>query len=330
MSSPVRCSGRVIALVRVALVGLVVLAASSTPTRAQTQRTVGVPGRGAGSIGVVVQYITITERELKVVRENFGRVTSRSAYFELDYGLTDRLALTATLPLKSIRYIGDFPHDPTLLANDHGERLLDDGHYHTNWGDLGLGLRWLWRSSDRFALTPFAAYCTPSNDYPLYTETQAGRGQWRFDVGLNAQGRLGPPRANLYWKAGYAYSYMEKTRPTDAPARRVNRTTLSLEIGWQATPLLTPYLAVNDARTHNGLELPEFTGLFVSDQFYYHDQLLPWEQMSWALGMSYQLSDRLGMSLSYGRSAKVEFGHFYEPAISFGVGYAFAHDARRR
>lgn len=309
---------------RIPAVALLLLLLGSATATAQIQRNVSVPSRGAGSVGVTLQLVEMTERELIVVRENFGKVTSRAAYFEFDYGLTDRLALTATLPLKSIRYTGSQPHDPTLLANDHGEVLLDDGQYHTNWGDFGLSLRWLWLNTDRLALTPFVGYYAPSNDYPLYTETQAGRGQRRFDVGLNAAGPLGPPRINMYWRAGYAYSHMEKVRPTDAPSRRVNRTTLSLEFGWQVTPLWTTYLALNDSRTLNGLQLPEFTGIFVSDQFYYHDQLLPWEQTTWSVGANYSLSDRVGMTMSFGRSGPVEFGHFYEPAFSFGLSYGFS------
>ena len=284
---------------------------------AQTQSNVQVPGRGAGSVGVSYQHIEISERELVVIRENFGKVTLRGLYFEFDYGLTDRLAMTLTLPLKSNRYVGNLPHDPRLLANDHGEQLLDDGNYHTNWGDLGVDVRWQWRSTDRFAITPFVGYYTPSNDYPLFTETQAGRGQWHVDVGVNMAGRLGAPERNLYWQAGYAFAYMEKTRPTDAPAMRVNRSEVSFEIGWAATPRLRPHLTLGYNTAHGGLQLPEFTGLFVSDQFYYHDQLLPWEQKTWALGARYELSAQIGLSLSYGRSGDVEFGHFYEPAVTF-------------
>lgn len=322
MESPVKYG-------RESLLALILLAAFSAPATAQTQRNVSVPGRGTGSIGMTLQYVEITERELIVVRENFGKVTSRSVYFEFDYGLTDRLALTVTLPLKSIRYVGPLPHEPSLLANDHGELLLDDGEYHTNWGDLGLSLRWLWHDGALVAVSPFVSYYTPSNDYPLFTETQAGRGQWRFDAGLNAAGRLGPPRANMYWRAGYPYSYMEKVRPTDAPFRRVNRSTLSAEIGWQVTPLWTTFLVLNDSRTHDGLQIPEFTGIFVSDQWYHHDQLLPWEQTTWSFGANYSLSDRAGLVMSYGRSGPVEFGHFFEPAVSIGFSYGFS-SARAR
>jgi hypothetical protein len=298
---------------------------------AQTESRVDVPGRGGSSFAVTYQQIKITERELVVLRENFGEITLRSAYFEFDRGLTDRLALTVTLPLKSNRYVGDKPHDPTLLRNDHGEQLLDDGRFHTNFGDLGVNLRWLWRSTGRTAITPFVGFYTPSNDYPLYTETQAGRGQWRLDLGFNAAGRLGPPRLNLQWQAGYAYSFMEETRPSDAPARRVNSSQVTLELGWRATPRLMPYVTVGYYTTHHGLQLTEFVDPFVSDQFYYHDQLLPWEQTTWAAGTRYSLSDRVGLYFSFGRSAHVEFGHFYEPAFSFGFNRSLPpHRARTR
>jgi hypothetical protein len=299
------------------------LAATATAVSGQSQTNVPVPPRGAGSFGMTYQQIDISERELIVLRENFGEVTLRGIYFEFDYGLTDRLAMTLTLPLKSNRYVGDKPHDPTLLANDHGEEFLDNGDYHTNWGDFGVDFRWQWRATDRFAITPFMGYYTPSNDYPLFTETQAGRAQWRVDVGFNMAGRLGPPARNLYWQTGYAFSYVEKTRPTDAEAMRVNRSEASFEVGWSATPRFQPYLTLAYYVTHGGLELPEFTGLFVSDQFYYHDQLLPWEQKTWAVGARYNLSALSGLSMSYGRSSDVEFGHFYEPAVSFSFNRSF-------
>jgi hypothetical protein len=292
--------------------------AATAPVSGQTQTNVQVPERGTGSISVTYQYIGISERELVVLRENFGKITLRSLYFDFDYGLTDRLAMTVTLPLKSNRYVGAAPHDPRLLANDHGEEFLDNGDYHTNWGDLGVDFRWQWRSSDRFAITPFVGYYTPSNDYPLFTETQAGRSQWHVDVGVNMAGRLGPPARNLYWQAGYAFAYVEKTRPTDARAQRVNRSEVSFEVGWAATPRLQPHLTLGYNTAHGGLLPPDFgSGIFVSDQFYYHDQLLAWEQKTWAVGARYELSDQIGLSMSYGRSGDVEFGHFFEPAVTF-------------
>lgn len=299
------------------------LVAATSQSNAQTQQSVGVPARGTGTMGVTVQHITITERDLTILRQEFGEITLRSAYFELDYGLTDRLALTVTLPYKSNRYVGDQPHDPRLLLDDHGEDFLDDGEYHSNWGDAGVNLRWLWRS-DPIAVTPFVGYYRPASNYPLFTETQAGTGQWRVDVGLNAGGRLGPPTRNLFWQAGFAYSYMEKTHPSDAPARRANHSLLNVELDWMATPRLTTYLTLTRLTPHNALEFVDVvSGGFSTDLFYWHDRLLPWEYTTWALGMSYQASEALMLLASYGRTQTISFGHIYDPALTFGISRSF-------
>lgn len=315
------------------LFSILVLLCVCSIAAAQTQTRAGVPGRGVGSFSVGFDYIEIEEVEygdlgpLLGALDLTGRfffIDARSLNFEFDYGLSDRLALTVSLPLNSSRaFSSSFPHDPSILVDDHGEELIDDGEYHTYWADLGLSLRWQSLSTERFALTPFVSYYTPSNDYPIYALAQPGRGQWRVDLGANASGRLGPPRLNLYWRAGYAYSYTEKVRPADAAARRVNRSRLTLELGWRATPRISPYLVITDTSTHDGLGILEFSGIFVSDQWYYHDQLFPWEQTAWTVGAGYRLSDQFGLSFGYGRSADVDFGFFQEPALSFGLSYGF-------
>ena len=311
---------------------LALLVLATGAAHGQTQFSVGVPGRGNGSYGVSLQHISITKRDIDVANGEFGELTLRSAFFDFDYGLTDRLALNLTLPFKSNRFIGEPPydHDTSLLIDDHGEKFLDDGEYHSAWGDFGVNLRWLWRTSP-IAVTPFIGYYFPSNDYPLFTETQAGTAQWRADFGVNMAGRLGPPRLNLTWTAGYAYSLMEKTRPSDAPGRRVNHSRVSAEFSWRATPLITPYLHVSYVDPHNGLDLDEFFGFPFSeegfphsDQYYYHDQLLPWGYSTWSLGVNFQAPARMSLTASYGRSLNIGFGHEYEPAMSLSIARFFA------
>jgi hypothetical protein len=306
------------------VVAAVAVAGASLAAFAQTQGKLGVPARGTGTMGVSIQHLTITERDLTILREEFGEITLRAAYFELDYGLTDRLALELTLPYKSNRYVGNQPHDPRLLLDDHGEQFLDDGKYRGNWGDFGVNLRWLWRT-DPIAVTPFIGYYRPASNYPLFTETQAGTGQWRVDAGVNVGGRLGAPTRNLFWQAGFAYSYMEKTRPSDAPARRANHSLLNVELDWMATPRLTTYLALTRLTPHNALEFVDFLpGIPSSDLFYWHDRLLPWEHTTWALGMSYEVSEPLALSVSYGGTQSISFGHLFEPALTFGISRSFS------
>ena len=306
------------------------LAGCCSESYAQTQTSVGVPGRGAGSFSVTAEHVSVTEGKISqggetIYRNNaYGEIAYRNLFFEFDYGLTDRLALTATLPLSSNRYSGTDPHRLDWLLYDHGEEPLDDGNYHTYWTDLGIGVRWAWRTSSRLAVTPFASFYTPTNNYPLYGLSQPARGQARLDMGLNASGRIGDPRLNLYWKAGYAFSYVEETKPIDAPPARVNRSRMMVEVGWRATPSIAPFLVFTNTQAHNAVDILEIQGLYISDQWYYHDQILPWEQTSWTAGVGYQLNDRMGLSFGYSRSSKVEFGFFLEPAVSIGFSYGFA------
>jgi outer membrane receptor protein involved in Fe transport len=238
---------------------------------------------------------------------------------ELDYGLTDRLALTASIPFMSNRYVGSRPHDPRTLQNPHGEGFLDDGDYHSGWSDWGLGLRWLWRT-DPVAITPFVSYYHPSHDYPIYTGTAFGTGQWRVDLGFNAGARVPGPIRNLYLQGGYAYSYMEKTEPDGLPSHRVNHSVLSLELGYLITPRLSASLGWRYRRTHDALSFPrDFNPPFTDDLYYYHDRLLPLEQSVLNLGVGYQLSDRYSLSVSYGRTLRVEFGHDIKRALGFGI-----------
>lgn len=293
---------------------------------AQTQTRLGVPADGEGSVSATFQYIAIEERSRVDGSggvEDFGRIDLRSLYLEMDYGLTDRLALTLWAPFKSNRYRGDFPHDPRLLLDPRGERFLDDGEWHGSWADLGIGVRWLWREAP-VVVTPFVSFHWPSRDYPLHTETQAGTGQWRLDLGVNVGDRFGPPHWNTWWQAGLAYSVMEKTEPRDAPARRVNRSMAHLTVGKMLSPESGVSLTVTRRDTFNALNFPsEFRPPFNDDLFYFHDQLLPWEYTTASLAWGRSFGDDWQLNLSYGRTIDLRWGHKYKHAVTVGVTRSF-------
>ena len=295
----------------------------ATAGEAQTQTSIGVPAKGHGSVASTFQYIAIEERNTGFGVERFGRIDLRSLYFSLDYGLTDRLALSLWMPFKSNRYRGDFPHDPRLLLDPRGERFLDDGDWHSSWGDWGAGLRWQWLAKP-VAVTPFVSFHHPSRRYPYFTETQAGTRQWRLDLGVNAGGRVGVPRWNMYWEAGVAYSVMEKTRPRGFAARRVNHSMVHVTVGKLLSPRSRVHATLSRRDTFNALDFPgEFNPPFVDDLFYWHDQLLPWEYTTASLGYERALGTRYQLLVSYGRTVELRFGHRYDHAVTVGLQRAF-------
>ena len=295
---------------------------------AQTMTNVGVPAQGHGAFALTSQFVEIRERsvpdEFGGGVQDFGEIIRRTLLLEFDYGLTDRLAVNMTLPFRSNRYRGDFPHDPRELIDDHGQPFLDDGEYHANWGDFAASLRWQWLL-DPVAVTPFAGVSFPTHEYPLFTETQAGTQQWQVDFGVNAGARFG--RTNFYWQGGYAYSYMEKTEPSGFPARRVNHGTYSAELGWIATPTLSLRSNFSHRETYNGLEFPdEFSpppDTTRDDLYYFHDQLFKWEGTTASLGMQWRLSDAYVLSFDYGRTIRNEWGHKIRHAVTAGISRSF-------
>jgi hypothetical protein len=292
---------------------------------AQAQQTsIGVPAKGHGSVAIALQHSVVNRIALPGAPGGgyleIGEKTLRSTTLELDYGLTDRLALTASIPFMSNRYTGGFPHDPRRLEDPHGEGFLDDGEFHSGWSDWGLGLRWLWRT-DPVAITPFVSYHRPSHDYPIFTGTAFGTRQWRVDLGVNAGARVPGPIRNLYLQAGYAYSYTEPTKPNGSTSSyRVNHSVLSLELGYLVTPRLSTSLGWRYRKTHGALTFPQdFNPPFTDDLYYYHDRLFPLEQSVLSVGVGYQLNDRYSLSVGYGRTLRVAFGHDIKRALSVGL-----------
>jgi hypothetical protein len=295
---------------------------------AQTMTLVGVPPQGHGAVALTSQFVEIRERTVPRLFgggvHEFGQIVRRTLLLEIDYGLTDRLALNLALPYRSNRYRGDFPHDPRLLLDDHGQRFLDDGEYHSTLGDFGASLRWQWLL-DPVAVTPFVGAYVPTHDYPLFTETQAGTRQWQVDVGVNAGGRFG--RSNFYWQGGYAYSYLQETRPRGFRARRVNHGTSSAEFGWIASPSLTLRVNLSHRDTYGGLVFPdEFSAppdTERDDLYYYHDQLFQWESTTASLGAQWRAGDAWVFSFDYGRTVGLEWGHKIRHAITAGASRSF-------
>lgn len=311
---------------------LALLGLTATAAGAQTITSTGVPGKGHGSIGIAYQQLQIHRRTVPSMFgggfENFGEITRRSMHLGIDYGLGERLALSASLPFKSNRYRGSMGHNPQFeLIDDHGQRFLDDGAFHSTWGDWMLGLRYQWLN-EPVAVTPFVSYSRPSHDYALFTETQAGAGQWRIDTGVNLGSRLPRPMQNVYWQFGYAYSTMQKTRPRGEPARRVNHSTVNLEVGWLASPALTVRANVTYLKTHNALAFPQdfvlpAPGAPTGDLWYYHDQLFPWGGTVGSLGIRYAFNDHYSAFIDHGRSLHVSFGHKYENIWTSGITRSF-------
>jgi hypothetical protein len=295
-------------------VGLFVLA---PPARAQ-HADAWTPGKGHGAISIAYQelfihYHTTSTGEKQVP----GTIDNHVVFLDFDYGLGDRWAINIDLPFKSNRYQGR-PHPPLDDGHDHGDIFIEDGRYHGGWADWNLGLRYQWRT-EPWAITPYLSYGVPARDYYTYAHSAPGTGQKRLELGINAGHRFAAPLQNLYFQGGYGYSFMEVVEH-----RRVNHSTLSLELGYFVTPRLTARLRVLGQKTYNGFEFPRDYPPGQNDEhLFFHDQNLRNDFVNIGAGVDYQLDDRYGLFASYGHTVWGENTHLIDYALTVGISRGF-------
>jgi hypothetical protein len=282
-----------------------------------------VPGKGHGSVSVAYQHLYIRyHTDSHGNRQIPGTIRNRNLLLNVDYGLGDRLAISASAAFKSNRYDQRIPgsaHDPGSLDDDHGEQLLDDGRYHGGWQDWNLALRYLWIDRPRLAVTPYIDYGQPLRDYTVFAHSAVGTGQKQLEAGINFGGRFPAPAQNLFWRTGVGYACMEKEGD-----RRVNHSTWDAELGYFLTPRLTVRGVVVMRKTHNGLDFPEdYASSHVDDVFFHHDQNIRNDFLNVGAGVDYRLSDRYTAFANLGRSLRGDNTHLIDYALTIGVARGF-------
>jgi hypothetical protein len=298
---------------------LAALAMTAVVPLAHAQRAdAWVPTKGHGAVSAAYQQLYVRYHALSDGTKNIpGTIRDRSVFLNVDYGLTDRLALDVGLAYKSNRYHG-MPHPVLPDDHDHDEPFIDDNRYHGGWADWNLGLRYQWRS-DPWAITPYVSYGVPARDYPTYAHSAVGLGQKRVELGVNFGHRFGPPLQNLYFQGGYGYAFMEVV-----DHRRVNHSILSLELGYFLTPRLTGRVTVVGQKTYNGLEFPQdYPPGGDPEQQFHHDQNLRNDYINVGAGIDFRFNERYTGFANAGRSVWGENTHLIDYALTVGITRGF-------
>ena len=294
------------------------------PPMARAQHTdLWTPAKGHGAVSVAYQHLYIRYHTNSQGHRGLpGTIRDRGVYLGIDYGLTDRLAITATAAFKSGKYDARIPgsaHDPGTLGDPGDQHFIDDGRYHSGWQDWNLALRYRWIDRSHVTVTPFIDYGQPIRDYTVFAHSAVGTGQTQLEGGVNIGGRFKPPAQNLFWRVGAAYAYMQKEGN-----RRVNHGTFDIELGWLATPRLALRGTLVKRKTYNGLDFPEdYASSHTDDVFFHHDQNVRDDFLNVGVSVDYQFNDRYAAFANLGRSIKGDNTHLIDYAITVGIGRAF-------
>jgi hypothetical protein len=258
------------------------LAALAQPSRAAAQGTPSawLPVQGEGSVSFTFQTLDFGGHFDEGGNRLEGVAGSRAyvGIFQFEYGLTDRLALTARLPYIASRFTGSH-HEPIMvLIHDRYEEYrrthpeapadtsLDTGNYYATFQDFGFTLRYNILNR-RLTVTPVIGATIPSHHYRTIGEAGPGQDRLALHTGVNVARLLDPLLPNGYIHGRYTYSFVQRFRGIP-----LDRSTAELEVGYAVTPTVGVRALANWMKTHGGIgfwEAYEDLSLFLA-----HDRLL--------------------------------------------------------
>jgi hypothetical protein len=273
----------------------VLLGGAPAPAVAQA---FGVPD-GVGAVTIAWQYISNTGHRLSDGYYNpgpRGQSVSQSALAEIEYGVTPRLSASLGIPYVWAKYTGSQPA-PSLLPVD------TCGCWHSSFADFSVGARYRFGGAT-WALTPLVRYGYPSHDYAYQGEAVVGRNLNELQLGLAAGTKLGGFLSAVTAQATYGYSFVESPLPDVS----IDKSTLSLDVGYAATRRLYLRAFGTGVYTHGGLRAGSPTG----NPFLFPGDLAPiggerWQQRDRVLATKYW---QLGAGLAYSLGATDVFASY--------------------
>jgi hypothetical protein len=182
---------------------VVVQLASAAGVRAQPW----VPPQGEGTVSVTYQNYYVTGHFNVQGHENTNGATHAKAMIaEVDFGLSDTIGLTITLPYIATKYTGPEEYFVGGIVTHPGP--LDDRMYHGAFQDVRVEARRVcWAGPVAFA--PLVSASIPTHDYVTAGEAVAGRHRRELQIGATAGADLNRILPRTYVHGRYSLAAAE-------------------------------------------------------------------------------------------------------------------------
>lgn len=265
-----------------------------------------LPPKGEATYSMTYQNSFVKNHYTDGVEVDVGHIRSIAAVFELGYGVTDRLAVSAGLPYVYSKYYGSRPHPSSA----------DDGSYHGTFQNYSFNVRYQ-ALRDPVVVTPFVAANIPSHDYQFLAHSAAGRGVDEYLVGVSLGRRLDPILSDGYVHARYSYAFVDTGTPVDADRSNVN-----LELGYFLSSSFGVRALGAYSATHGGLafaQVPRQHPLWI-----YHDRILDVDQLDVGGGVTVAMTGSIDLYASYFATVWGTNGHKLRNGITVGAGWNFS------
>ena len=258
----------------VALLGIVLSAPSAVCAQPWT------PPQGQGSVSVLYHHIFVEDHLFAGgVPRDVGHIRSHAVSVDLDFAVTDRLAVRAVLPYVS-------------AAFEHGREHQPDGpNSHSGLQDFRAEVRYSTREFP-VAVAPFVTVTIPTHDYEFFAHSAIGLNMMELQVGTY----LGILKGPVSLQGRGAFGVYERVA-----GHRRTRTNFDAELALHPSSNLRVFLFQAGQISHDGVELPfdDIQALMRAPWWRHHDQIGRAHVLNGGGGVSVALTDSLSMYGSF-------------------------------
>jgi hypothetical protein len=300
-----------------------VLAASSSTAGAQAW----LPAKGDGAVSIIYQDLFDKYHQFPGIgKVDGGPTTSRSMMLDVTYGVTDKVAISLSIPWVSSKYVGPGPHPLVDLSGPvprfFGATQLDDGTYHGTWQDVRFDVRYN-LTKKGMVLTPFVSTSAPSRNYTWLAHAAPGTRLKQLQIGVAGAKMLDTVVPGLFLQARYAYGITEKVLDISH-----NRSNADVELGYFLTPKLRVMALGAGQLSHGGIDMVANPRANLPPwQFLHHDRITRINFLNVGGGAAYSLTERIDVFGSMIRTVAARNGHLIDRGLSMGLSWSFS--ARR-
>jgi hypothetical protein len=297
----------------------IALAMSAVPARAQAW----LPPQGEGAVSILFSDVLANNHFFGTQPVDAGRIRAESMVLDVTYGVTDRIAISAAIPLVASEYAGNssspfaVPHPQPLYP---GVNPLDNGSYHTIWQDFRFGARYNLVKKRGFALTPFIGSIVPSHDYEIFAHAAAGRNLNEVQFGVSAAKVFDSALPGVFVQATYSYGIVQQVLDISH-----NRSMLGAEVGYFVTPRVRIIGLSSGQITHGGIDATPELG-FDPIRFPVHDQITRDNFVTVGGGGAYAVSEKIDLfgSVVHALAAAQRNSHQIDRSVTVGLTWSFS------
>ncbi len=252
-----------------------------------------------------------------------GHTSLQALMVDVDYSLTDRLAVRLGLPYIKGKYSGSQPH---LLVRGQPDTVvaLDDGRYHGGLQDVRFDVRYN-VSRKKLMVTPFFQASVPSHSYPTLGHGAVGTDQREYRIGVNLGGRLNPFLPKAYVQGRYAFGMVEQVAHI-APKRSY----AEFQFGYVLSRHVSIQASTVWNHSHNGIDFINsvFPNNLTDEQYLNHDRISRLNLLDVGSSASYAITQKTNLFVGWGRSIWGTNTHLRALVLTVGVTKSFAARSR--